>query len=146
MELEPSRGEFQPVMDRRRRIEEPLPVRLVAVGDVKMLGQPKHRPTLDAFYVGLLEFEPQRPGGADGPVYRSDNFLLRFDWIEQGRSEMDMKPTTIEVQSLARTELKLIDAKLEYTRQRGLVAGRESLLLLDPAGNWVELVEIQPIR
>jgi len=42
--------------------------------------------------------------------------------------------------------MKLIEAKIEYTRQRALLAGRESLLLLDPAGNWVELVQVQAVR
>ncbi|MCC7350802.1 MAG: hypothetical protein IT446_09550 [Phycisphaerales bacterium] len=144
MELEPSRGDFQPEVDRRPRLDEPLPVRLVAVSDVKMAGRPKDGPALDQFYLDLLEFESEQT--MCGPVYRSDNFNLCFEWIEQERAEVDMKPVTIEVRSLARTELKLIEAKMEYTRQRGLVAGRESLLLLDPAGNWVELVEIQTIR
>jgi hypothetical protein len=144
VELEPSRGEFRPVEDRRRRLDEPLPVRLVAVADVKMVTRPKDRPALDAFYLNLLEFEPMEV--TNGLVYRSDNFNLCFEWIDQGPVVMDMKPVTIEVRSLAQIELKLIEAELEYTHQRGLLAGRDSLLLLDPAGNWVELVEILPIR
>ncbi len=144
MELEPSRGEFKPVVDRRRRIEEPLPVRLVAVGDVQMLGRIEREEAMDAFYVDLLEFEREEGPGA--PVYRSDNFRLRFEWIEQSREETDLKPVLIEVRSLALTEVKLIEAKIEYTRQRALLAGQETLLLLDPAGNWIELAQIQPIR
>lgn len=144
MELEPSRGDFRPVVDNRPRMEEPLPVRLVAVGDVKMIGRADHRPALDAFYVNLLEFVLE--DGEAGPTYRADNYRLLFDWLEQEGKEADLNPVTIEVQSLALTEEKLVGAKMEYTRQRSLSAGLDSLLLLDPAGNWVELVQIQPIR
>lgn len=144
MELEPSRGEFQPVDDRRRRIGEPLPVRLVAVGDVQLPGRIEREDALDAFYAGLLQFEREEGPGA--PVYRADNFRLRFAWMEPGSREVDLKPVMIEVQSLSRTEMKLVEAQMEYTRQRGLVAGREGLVLLDPAGNWVELVQIQAVR
>lgn len=145
MELEPSRGEFKPVADRRRRIEEPLPVRLVAVRDVQMVGRIERHEALDAFYVDLLEFEREE-GPAGAPVYRADNFRLRFEWVEEKRGETDLKPVLIEVQSLPQAEMKLIEAKIEYTRQRALLAGRESLLLLDPAGNWVELVQVQAVR
>ena len=34
---------------------------------------------------------------------------------------------------------------MEYTRQRGLNLGEESLVLLDPAGNWVEIVEMRVV-
>ena len=37
--------------------------------------------------------------------------------------------------------LLIIDAQREYIRQKGLIAGLESLLLRDPGGNWVEISE-----
>ena len=39
-----------------------------------------------------------------------------------------------------------MEAKIEYVRQRTLTPGEESLVLLDPAGNWVELVEYRAVR
>ena len=42
-------------------------------------------------------------------------------------------------------ELKLVEAEHDYLRQRGLTPGQESLLLQDPAGNWVELFEVRRI-
>jgi len=49
------------------------------------------------------------------------------------------------VLSLAETEQKLIDREIEYTRQKSLQPGTESLLLLDPAGNWIVLSEVRAI-
>jgi hypothetical protein len=39
-----------------------------------------------------------------------------------------------------------MEAKIEYMRQKTLTPGQESLVLLDPAGNWVELVEYRAVR
>jgi hypothetical protein len=193
--------------DRRARMPEPLPVRLVAVADVRLPAPAGVERALDAFYVDLLgciregaEPKPRRliepllgvrtevpviapplalglrntedgpvakaelpamaaaepeapslenarmvPGRAvlPGPVYLADNFALRFDILE-GLVERDtFRPLTIEVPSLAEAEAKLIEAEMEYTRQRGLNLGDESLVLLDPAGNWIELVEMK---
>jgi hypothetical protein len=47
---------------------------------------------------------------------------------------------------LEEAEKKLIELELEYTRQRGMTPGEESLLLIDPAGNWIELQEYRVIR
>jgi hypothetical protein len=57
--------------------------------------------------------------------------------IERG----SVRPQGIEVRSLRDAELKLVDAEIDYTRQRGLVLGHYSLLCQDPAGNWIELVD-----
>jgi hypothetical protein len=51
----------------------------------------------------------------------------------------------VEVPSLAAAEARLVAAEIEYVRQKGVTPGQESLLLLDPAGNWVELLEMRPL-
>lgn len=152
IELEPSSGEFEPRVDRRPRIPEPLPVKLVAVADVTLLAPAGVEEQLDALYVKLLGFEKQPPepatSGRPVPdlVYRAENFLLRFEIREGPVIERDtLRPQQVEVPSLIDAEHKLVDAEIEYTRQRGLVAGQESLLLADPAGNWIEVVQYKPV-
>ena len=65
MELEEPTTEFHPVIDNRARMPEPLPVRLVAIEDVRLPAPAKIEEKLDAFYVTLLQFErlpqPIRP-------------------------------------------------------------------------------------
>ncbi len=141
IELEPVRGIFEPGVDRRRRLDEPLGVRLIAVADVRQPARVGDEPALDAFYAGLLELE--REGLAGGPVYRSDSFRLRFDLHEGLIQRVDLRPLGIEVRSLGLMQEKLITAEIEHTRQRGLQPGRESLVLMDPAGNWLELTEFR---
>jgi len=52
-----------------------------------------------------------------------------------------VRPIGIEVRSLRDAERKLFDNQIDYIRQRGLLPGLISLLLQDPAGNWIELFE-----
>ncbi len=146
LELEPSSG-FDAVEDRRRRMEEPLPVKLIAVDDVRLVTPGGIEKELDEFYVRLWQFERDTAAGGSGTVvYRAENFRLRFQIVEDSQIERDtLRPQGIEVMSLAEAEHKLIEEEIEYIRQRGLTPGYESLLLLDPAGNWIELIEYRPI-
>ena len=123
--------------DKRPRMPEPLPVRLVSIEDVRMPAPAGVETKLDDFYVKLLEFQRIESELA----YQADNFVLRFDIFERPVEHQSLRPQQIEVLSLADTEKKLIERELEYTRQKGLTPGEESLLLLDPAGNWIELTE-----
>ena len=191
--------------DARRQMPEPLPVRLVAVADVRLPAPAGVERALDAFYVDLLGFvregappkprrliepllgvqgeppvtapplalglrnredepagkseslpeqlteappveETRTPAGQSmlpGPVYLADNFALRFDILEGLIERETFRPLTVEVPSLAEAEAKLIEAEIEYTRQRGMNLGEESLVLLDPGGNWIEIVEMK---
>jgi hypothetical protein len=139
IELEPSSG-LTPTSDLRRRMDEPPPVRLIAVDDVRLLTPPGIVEKLDAFYVDLLEFT--RDFAADGIVYRAENFRLRFTLVNQMPVERDgIRPIGIEVRSLRDAEQKLFDRQIHYLRQRGLLPGMSILLLQDPAGNWIELFE-----
>ena len=139
MKLEEADNTFAPPCDLRRRLAEPPPVRLVAVDDVRMPAPAGVEVQLDSFYLGLLRFE--RDAESDFPVYRAENFRLHFDVHEPPIRRQDMRPLGIVVSSLAALEEKLIDAELEYVRQRGLAPCQETIALLDPAGNWIEITE-----
>jgi hypothetical protein len=172
---------------------EPLPVRLIAVADVRLPATAGFEHELDAFYVGLLGFEregvtplerglagrlpgsnpppvtpePQTippvalglrhreepppalrhlpPAAPEdhtvGPIYVAENFRILFELSEGLVERESYRPIVIEVSSLAVAEAGLIERELEYVRQRGIEPGFESLILLDPAGNQVELIE-----
>jgi hypothetical protein len=130
--------------DRRPRMPEPLPVRLVTVEDARLIAPAGVEMGLDAFYAELLGFE--REAGEDGIAYRAENHRLRFDVVEPPMGHPGMRPLGIEIPSLLAAEHKLIEAKIEYFRQKSFVPGHEALLLQDPAGNWIELVGMNDLR
>ena len=144
MELETIQSPFVPKPDRRARIPEPPPVRLLTVEDAHLPAPAGAEIDLDEFYVKLLGFE--RQAYAEFPIYRAENFRLHFDVLEPPIEREDFRPLRVEVSSLVETEQKLMDSQIEYTHQRGLMAGQESLSLLDPAGNWVQITEGRRIR
>lgn len=82
---------------------------------------------------------------AAGPIYRADNFRILFGVFEGPVPRERLRIQGIGVPSLAEAEARLIEAEFDYVRQRGLTPGMESLLLRDPAGNWVEIVEMKEI-
>ncbi len=142
LELEPATG-LTPRVDRRPRMDEPLPVKLVAVEDVRMPAPAGVEVQLDAFYVDLLGFERMPPETELN--YRAENVALRFDMQERPVEHDNLRPQGIEIMSLAEAELKLIEGEYEYVRQRGIVLGTETIVLRDPAGNWIEVIELRPI-
>ena len=144
MELEPAPKVFRPIPDRRRYIPEPPPVKLLTLEDASLPAAAGLERQLDAFYVGLLGFE--RAAGSEWPVYRAENFSVTFDVLEPPVQREDYRALGIEVPSLADLEVKLIEAQAEYTRQRGLLPGEEHIVLLDPAGNWLEIVDRRGVR
>ena len=148
MEQEPFQLETpeQPVelkRDRRPHMPEPPPVRLVVIDDITLLCTTGLEVELDAFYVGLLQFEKDETTRT--PIYHAENFSLRFEQHEGLVKRDAYRALQIEVRSLNETEHKLIDAEIEYQRQRGLMPGSDSLSLLDPAGNPVEIIEARGI-
>ena len=126
-----------PAGDPRPRMAEPLPVRLLTVDDASLIAGAGLEKELDAFYVGLLGFE--RAEAQQGIAYQAENFRILFELVEPPVQRADMRALGIEVASLRETEARLIDAVIQYARQKGLNPGQESLLLQDPAGNWIEL-------
>ena len=141
---------FKPVVDRRPRVPEPLPVKLVTVADARLPAAAGLERQLDAFYVRLFGFERRDDAthhrAGDATIsYRADNFTLHLSVQEPPVRRTDLRPLGVEVPSLAALEEKLIEAEQAYQRQRGLLPGEVSIVLLDPAGNWLEAFEARPV-
>src|SRR5690349_25043881 len=124
-----------PVADDRPRMLEPLPVRLMVIDDVHFATIAGMERQLDQFYVRILRFE--RDPEETHPVYRAENARIVFEVTELPSPRASLRPLGVEVLSLAEMEAKLIEEKIEYTRQRGITPGQDVLMLLDPAGNWL---------
>jgi hypothetical protein len=138
VELDETGIDFKPIKDTRPTLPEPPPVRLVAIEDVHAPAAAGVEKALDAFYVGLLKFV--REGSDTGHItYKSENWRLRFDVREPPVVREDFRPLGIDVPSLILLERELIAREIEYHRQKGLVAGQDTLLLQDPAGNWLQI-------
>jgi hypothetical protein len=142
MQLEEPSFTFKPQFDRRLRVPEPLPVKLIAVNDMRVDAPAGREVDLDAFYVGLVGM--QRVEG-EAIVYRAENFDLYVDVLEPPVAREDYRPVRADVKSLPDMERKLREAEVGYVRRKGLVPGEEALVLQDPAGNWVELTEARLI-
>jgi hypothetical protein len=144
IELDEAAGAFAPAPDRRPRMAEPIPVRLVTVDDATLPAAAGVEVELDAFYVGLLRFVRDE-SDRHAIVYHADNFDLRMQVIEPPVRRDDLRPLGIEVPSLTEVERGLIEREIEFTRHRSLIVGQDSLVLLDPAGNWVQLTESRAV-
>jgi len=127
--------EFAPVADVRPRIDPPPPVNLLAVADCRLPSIAGLEAAMDAFYVGILRFARD---DADGLVYRAENFRVWFVIVEKPPEHADYRPLRVVVPSLAELIQQLIDVGVEFTDQRGLTPGGETILLHDPSGNLVE--------
>ncbi len=92
----------------------------------------------------LLEFQRDTTRPHD-IIYHAENFDLCFTVREPPLHRETARALGIEVTSLAATETKLIDREIEYIRQKSLTPGHDALLLLDPAGNWLQLMELRAI-
>ena len=119
-------------------------MRLVAIEDVHLPAAAGLEVDLDQFYVKLLKFE--REEAERGTiVYKAENFRLCFDVIEPPFVREDFRPVGIEVPSLLNLERELVEREIEYEWQKGLLAGQHTMLLQDPAGNWVLMGEIRKV-
>src|SRR5687768_8152794 len=104
MQLEEPNPEiaFKPQADRRLRVPEPPPVKLVAVADMRVESAAGLERQLDAFYAGLLGM--QRMSG-EAIAYRTENFDLYVDVLEPPVERDDYRPVRAEVKSLAAIRL-----------------------------------------
>ena len=139
MELEESRFTFKPDPDRRATVPEPLPVRLIAVSNVSANAVAGFEPQMDDFYVGVLLF--QRSSDRSALVYHADNADLHFNVLEPPLVRDDLRPIVVEIPSLAAVEAALIDREVEFTWQKSIQPGSESILVQDPSGNWIEIAQ-----
>jgi hypothetical protein len=143
IQLETPAEEFKTTADTRPRMPEPLPVRLVTIDHAHLPAAAGREVQLDEFYINLFGFERADP--PDPLAYRAENFNLCFDILEPPLERDTLRPLGIEVRSLADAEHTLSQRAIEFIRQRGLLPGHDSLLLQDPAGNWIVLTESRPI-
>jgi hypothetical protein len=128
--------------DRRPRLVEPPPVKLVAVSDVRRHAPAGVEVELDAFYRDLLQFErDDTPSGY--PIYRAEKRAIVFDVVEPPIRREDLRPLGIEVPNLFDVEQQLTAQGMVYERITKLLAGQDGLLLQDPAGNWVALANLR---
>jgi hypothetical protein len=144
IELDPASIAFEAGEDRRPKIEQPPPVRLVSIEDCQLWVPAGLERQLDDFYIGLLNFErqdPERDEGGHELIYRAENFRLRIEVLERPLPREDFRPLAVAVPSLSDLARRLAEAEIEYERQRGLVPGLDNLLLYDPAGNSVIIGE-----
>ena len=123
---------------------EPPPVRLLAVADIRVCAVDSVEALLDEFYLGLLCLE-REIGEPAQIVYKAENFRLCFEVVESWRPPEDFRPIDIDVPLLSLVRQQLIDRKIEFQWQKGLPPGRETLLLQDPAGNWVQIGQFKRI-
>ncbi|MCY2954223.1 MAG: hypothetical protein NTU53_19990 [Planctomycetota bacterium] len=130
--------------DKRLKMPQPLGVRLIAVADVGLPGRAGSEGAMDHLYVGLLGLV--REEGEAGLVYQSESFRLCFAMVEGLIVHETYRAAQIEVTSLAGLENKLVESEIEYTRQRGVTAGTECLVLMDPSGNWLEITDRREVR
>jgi hypothetical protein len=145
MELEPYSGDFQPIIDRRPMVPEPLPVRVVAVEDVRLPAPCGSEQRIVDFYGGMLGFERDE-SEVDSLVMRAENVRVRFVLFEPPMERDSLRILGIEVQSMGTVETKLIELQIPYVRQRGLLPGMDALSLQDPAGNWLAVSESSLLR
>jgi len=138
--LEPTAAVAEPsAQDKRPKMPEPLPVRLIAVADVALPAQTDLEKEMDRLYLDVLGFQRDRAGNA--LIYQADNFRLILMPIEGLICRVNYRPAQIEVPSLAELEAKLIDYEIEYMPLRGLLPGSEALLVMDPSGNYLEITD-----
>lgn len=142
VELEPSRIEFRPSPDSRPVMPEPLPVRLIAVADVRLPCPPEKELTasLDWFYVELLKFR-RLPSDEFHHFFLADNYALILQAHNRPVQRDRLTPTMIEVLDGQVVRQQLIDREHPHEWMRGLTPGGDYLLTQDPAGNWVGILE-----
>ena len=133
-----------PVEDRRPRMPKPILVRLIAVEGAHLYTTADVLSDLDWFYRDLLQFQAESQKSAN--VYRAENVRLHIHIVQVPPERHDFRPLGIEVPSLIDTEHLLVENEIEFEIQKSLTPGHRKLLLLDPAGNWVELTEAPPVR
>ena len=143
IQLEESSGLHKPVADDRPLIPEPPPVRLIAIDDVHLPAANGLERELVQFYVGMLRFVRKATEEAEGLViFHAENQRLCFDVLEPPITRESIRPIGIEVVQLDDIEHRLLDEQTPHTRQVGLLPGDDSILLQDPAGNWITLVQL----
>jgi hypothetical protein len=141
IQLAKRREDVAPIaVDQRPLVPEPPPVRLVSIADVRLNVRPAEEPELDRLYVEVLGFE-RVSGASAGTVFRAENADLIFSVSEPESPRSHLRMIAVEVPSLATIEQRLLERGIEFQWQKSLQPGHDSILLLDPGGNWIEVRE-----
>jgi hypothetical protein len=85
------------------------------------------------------------PGALQGPVYRAEKHRISLHVIEPPITRDSLRAVQVLVPSLPAVRHWLDEHEVEYTLQRGVVPGQQSILTQDPAGNWIEIMELRPV-
>lgn len=128
-----------PGADLRAKMEEPLPVRIVAIADVVLPGLAELERASDDFYVGLLKMVRDEPSTLR--IYRTETFRVIFQLFEKLIERVECRPLQIEIPSLGEVENQLVEREYPFEHVRGIMPGLEYLELLDPSGNMIQLME-----
>jgi hypothetical protein len=142
LELEPADGFEQPD-DRRPKMDEPLPVRLVAIADVRLPALLELERKHDEFYCGLLKMVRDEPRSQR--IYRTDNHRIVFELFEHLIERTECRPLNVEIDSLSSLQASLIEQKIEFELVRDITLGIQSLALRDPSGNWLQIAQSTPV-
>ncbi len=127
--------------DLRPYAPQPIPVRLIAVADMKLPAPPGSYDQLAHVYVSILGFVADPSAGA----FVADNHAIRIEFTDRPIIREDYRPVGVEVPSLMEVQKKLLDAEIEFIVQRGIMIGDTCLAFADPAGNLLEVFEIRAI-
>jgi len=136
MELDEPSTTFDPPKDPRPKMPEPPVVRVEAIEDVRLPIVAGLEADLVSFYVELLKFE-RLDVDTSGLVLKAENVRVVFTVGEGSPHRQDLRPMIVMVPHFAEL-VKMLDAReIPYEWQRGIVPGTDTLLVRDPAGNWV---------
>jgi hypothetical protein len=125
--------------DDRPMLDEPPPVKVLAVRDVELQAADDELPAVAAFYAGLLGLKP-----LDARTFGSATVDLRLVPPEGERDSL--KPLGLQAQHYKQIVERLQMDEVDFEIVRGLVAGGDTILLRDPAGNWVGIGEWREVR
>lgn len=128
------------IYDERRFMPEPPPVRVAAVADMMVSVKPVDAAMLTRIYCDLLGMVRDDDDAGRLRVW-AENVAITFVPAEASPERQSVRPLGVEVPSLALLIERLLEAGVEYLRQKSVDAGDESILILDPGGNWIEVRE-----
>ncbi len=136
MELEESSIKFDPPKDARPHMPEPPVVRVTAIEDVRLPTVAGLERQLVEFYRDLLKFEWPDEALL---VFKAENVSVLFTVGEGPPHRDDFRPLIVEVPHFADLIKAFNEREVEYEWQRGITPGTDTILLRDPAGNWVSI-------
>ncbi len=118
--------------------------RLLAIDHVRLLASPETVESLDLFYVEQIGFERLRSPEPELIIYRGyprSGPRLQIRLVDDPGQERGRRQAVIQVASLAGLIELLDEERRNYSLVQGFSYYERRLLLEDPAGNRVELVE-----